>query len=137
MPVYRKTPQLDLFAVPLIAFALQAVRDKVIANLAASLEKAASELKKEGHSEGLPDATEVATAVEQALQKQFSKFVCKAQLADPFCAARQQLSFTFSVCAPMTVAVQGERRTCVPLSSCNCKSVQRSAQHETHTEQSE
>ena len=53
-------------------FALQAVREKVVANLAASLEKAASELKKEGHSEGLPDATEVARAVEQALQKQFS-----------------------------------------------------------------
>ncbi|KAL3147452.1 hypothetical protein ABBQ38_014510 [Trebouxia sp. C0009 RCD-2024] len=49
----------------------QAVRDKVVSNLASSLEKAASELKKEGHSQGLPDATAVARAVEQALQKHF------------------------------------------------------------------
>ena len=52
---------------------VQAVRDKVISNLATSLEKAASELKKEGLTEGLPDATDVARAVEQALHKQFSK----------------------------------------------------------------
>lgn len=52
---------------------VQAMRDKVISNLAASLEKAANELKKEGLSDELPDAVQVATAVEQALQKQFSK----------------------------------------------------------------
>lgn len=51
---------------------MQAVRDKVVSNLATSLEKAAAELKKEGHAEGLPDATAVARAVEQALQKAFS-----------------------------------------------------------------
>ena len=42
-----------------------------MSNLATSLEKAAAELKKEGHSEDLPDATAVARAVEQALQKHF------------------------------------------------------------------
>lgn len=51
----------------------------MVANLAASLEKAATELKKEGHSEGLPDATEIARAVEQALQGQFSKLLLCAQ----------------------------------------------------------
>jgi len=51
---------------------MQAVRDKVVSNLATSLEKAAAELKKEGHAEGLPDATAVARAVEQALQTAFS-----------------------------------------------------------------
>ena len=52
----------------------------MVANLAASLEKAATELKKEGHSEGLPDATEIARAVEQALQRQFSKLLlCAGQ----------------------------------------------------------
>ena len=58
----------------------QAVRDKVVSNLASSLAKAASELKKEGHSQDLPDATAVARAVEQALQKHFgmlSKHVCR------------------------------------------------------------
>ncbi|KAA6422591.1 MAG: transcription elongation factor s [Trebouxia sp. A1-2] len=50
----------------------QVVRDKVVSNLATSLEKAAAELKKEGHVEGLPDATAVARAVEQALQTAFS-----------------------------------------------------------------
>lgn len=50
----------------------QVVRDKVVSNLATSLEKAAAELKKEGHAEGLPDATAVARAVEQALQTAFS-----------------------------------------------------------------
>ncbi|DBB00828.1 TPA: hypothetical protein ACH3X1_000756 [Trebouxia sp. C0004] len=50
----------------------QVVRDKVISNLATSLEKAAAELRKEGHAEGLPDATAVAKAVEQALQTAFS-----------------------------------------------------------------
>ena len=50
---------------------VQAVRDKVVSNLASSLAKAASELKKEGHSQGLPDATAVARTVEQALQKHF------------------------------------------------------------------
>lgn len=50
---------------------MQAVRDKVVSNLASSLEKAASELKREGHSQGLPDAPAVARAVEQALQKHF------------------------------------------------------------------
>lgn len=49
------------------------MRDKVVSNLANSLEKAATELKKEGHTEGLPEATAVATAVEQALQKHFGK----------------------------------------------------------------
>ena len=43
----------------------------MVSNLASSLAKAASELKKEGHSQGLPDATAVARAVEQALQKHF------------------------------------------------------------------
>lgn len=51
---------------------MQVVRDKVVNNLATSLEKAAAELKKEGHAEGLPDATAVARAVEQALQTAFS-----------------------------------------------------------------
>lgn len=51
---------------------MQVVRDKVVSNLATSLEKAAAELKKEGHVEGLPDATAVARAVEQALQTAFS-----------------------------------------------------------------
>ena len=51
---------------------MQVVRDKVVSNLATSLEKAAAELKKEGHAEGLPDATAVARAVEQALQTAFS-----------------------------------------------------------------
>jgi len=51
---------------------VQVVRDKVVSNLATSLEKAAAELKKEGHAEGLPDATAVARAVEQALQTAFS-----------------------------------------------------------------
>ncbi len=51
---------------------MQVVRDKVVSNLATSLEKAADELKKEGHAEGLPDATAVARAVEQALQTAFS-----------------------------------------------------------------
>ena len=50
---------------------VQAVRKKVVSNLASSLAKAASELKKEGHSQGLPDAAAVARAVEQALQKHF------------------------------------------------------------------
>lgn len=54
-----------------IAMFVQAVRDKVVSNLATSLDKAATELKKEGHSEGLPDATAVARSVEQALQKHF------------------------------------------------------------------
>lgn len=52
---------------------VQAVRDKVVSNLANSLEKAAAELKKEGHTQDLPDATAVARAVEQALQKAFGK----------------------------------------------------------------
>ena len=70
---------------------VQAVRDKVVSNLAISLDKAASELRKEGHSQGLPDATAVATAVEQALQKHFGTcllcmhcqncFVCRLQLS--------------------------------------------------------
>lgn len=62
---------------------MQAVRDKVVSNLASSLAKAASELKKEGHSQGLPDATAVARAVEQALQKHFgmpSQHVCRPHL---------------------------------------------------------
>ena len=52
---------------------VQAVRDKVVSNLASSLDKAATELKKEGHRQGLPDATAVARAVEQALQKHFGR----------------------------------------------------------------
>lgn len=53
---------------------MQAVRDKVVSNLANSLDKAAAELKKEGHTQDLPDATAVARAVEQALQKAFGMF---------------------------------------------------------------
>lgn len=44
-----------------------------MSNLATSLQKAADELKKEGHSQSLPDATAVAAAVEQALQQHFGE----------------------------------------------------------------
>lgn len=73
---------------------VQAVRNKVIANLATSLEKAASELKKEGLTEGLPDTTDVARAVEQALHKQFSKHASEPKLHLLFMSQSMSIQLT-------------------------------------------